>query len=311
MRLRTALQGTDRLYTVNGTPCNGLPVTRGPSVLIDNVADYFFTGTPQELWEAHDFPNCAPPWPEFWCEWTMPSRSLSDGRWVTPSLAKQPRCARVTAIDLSDTPGVATVLAKMATAHTKDWPEGPTPQEAIETARWALRVADFMWDGKRPRLVHELYYFVSTDGSLVCNGAGAPVMLGWSPVERPGWVALDGPIFLALSFLNCRNVVVAEDSTLATPRRRKGPAARRADPSWRYLTLDIRAMRTVLTAATPRDGGTLQKALHICRGHFAHYGDAFGTAKLFGKLEGQFWIPQHVRGGAEQGVIVKDYRVSA
>jgi hypothetical protein len=54
------------------------------------------------------------------------------------------------------------------------------------------------------------------------------------------------------------------------------------------------------------DGDSIDKALHIVRGHFATY-----TAEqpMFGKYVGTFWKEAHLRGNAEKGVVVKDYEV--
>ena len=44
-----------------------------PVVLIDNVADYYFTGTDQEQWDlGKHFPNMAPPFEMAWFEHRMP-----------------------------------------------------------------------------------------------------------------------------------------------------------------------------------------------------------------------------------------------
>ena len=49
-----------------------------PILLIDNVAQYFYTGTDQEYWSLDkDFPNVAPPFPRFWCEFKMSRKSTA------------------------------------------------------------------------------------------------------------------------------------------------------------------------------------------------------------------------------------------
>ena len=55
------------------------------------------------------------------------------------------------------------------------------------------------------------------------------------------------------------------------------------------------------------DATGIKKALHICRGHFVTY-----TPKhpLFGKYVGTFWKPDHVRGNAKNGIVLKDYKVN-
>ena len=74
----------------------------------------------------------------------------------------------------------------------------------------------------------------------------------------------------------------------------------------RFKTLDIRPMRKVLEDEGQAATVGLQRALHICRGHFATYSP---DKPLFGKHAGTFWVPAHVRGNAERGVVAKDYRV--
>lgn len=65
-------------------------------------------------------------------------------------------------------------------------------------------------------------------------------------------------------------------------------------------------MKKVLRTEGQSETTGLKRALHICRGHFAHYGD---DKPLFGKYTGTFWRPMHARGKVEQGVVVKDYKI--
>jgi hypothetical protein len=51
-----------------------------------------------------------------------------------------------------------------------------------------------------------------------------------------------------------------------------------------------------------------KKALHIARGHFAHYTE---DRPLFGKYTGTFWRPAHVRGSADFGTVKSTYKVKA
>lgn len=50
---------------------------------------------------------------------------------------------------------------------------------------------------------------------------------------------------------------------------------------------------------------------HVCRGHFAEYGERYGKGKLFGRYEGRFYIPPHMKGDKKNGVVEKDYEVAA
>jgi hypothetical protein len=110
------------------------------------------------------------------------------------------------------------------------------------------------------------------------------------------------PMWLALSFLHCKNVTLArEDPCHSRKPPKKGETCRRLH----YHVLNIKPMQEVLR----RDGQShttgLKHALHICRGHFKDY----RQRGLFGKYQGLFWWDAHVRGKSDTGVVVKDYHV--
>lgn len=50
------------------------------------------------------------------------------------------------------------------------------------------------------------------------------------------------------------------------------------------------------------------RRMHVVRGHHAEYGTN-GRKLLFGKYTRKIWIPAHVRGNEELGIVVKDYEV--
>jgi hypothetical protein len=108
---------------------------------------------------------------------------------------------------------------------------------------------------------------------------------------------------MANSLLACKNVAAHDVlPTVSRQMRRHGGVP------LTYKVIDIGPATRVLK----NEGGVahngLKRALHICRGHFAHY---TADALLFGKYEGTFWHPMHVRGSAKAGIVVKDYRVHA
>jgi hypothetical protein len=115
--------------------------------------------------------------------------------------------------------------------------------------------------------------------------------------------AVMNPVMLTISFMHCRNVVMRRNEP-AAGRKKRSLASYGVEPV-RYHTLEIQAMRDVLR----REGGMmtvgLPRALHICRGHFKTYQDQ----GLFGKHRGTFWVPMHLRGTAEEGIVKKEYRV--
>jgi hypothetical protein len=108
---------------------------------------------------------------------------------------------------------------------------------------------------------------------------------------------------LAICFSHCKNVLIQEHQPSRQVRR---AAERKGEPAYSFHTIDIQPATRVLREEGEVTKNGLAKALHICRGHFAHY----TTEKpLFGKYTGTFYRPMHVRGSAEQGIVGKDYRV--
>lgn len=117
---------------------------------------------------------------------------------------------------------------------------------------------------------------------------------------------LAAPAFLAVSFMNCKNVsLIPVDPPVALNRVRH-EAGRK--PFLRYHTINIEPMKAVLRTEGGVDSHGLRRALHICRGHFATYSE---EKPLFGRIAGTVWRPAHVRGSAKQGVVFSDYRVNA
>lgn len=117
-------------------------------------------------------------------------------------------------------------------------------------------------------------------------------------------------LFVALAFCHCRNVTIKQVAASRQVRRR---AERKGELVIEHHQILIDTLRKILInyGRYGDADSSLSKAMHLCRGHFARYGSEHGTGKLFGKHEGTFWIPQHVKGSVERGVITKDYKIGA
>ena len=111
----------------------------------------------------------------------------------------------------------------------------------------------------------------------------------------------------AIAFANCQNVQIVEDSGLYPSRQARRAAERRGEPKPpRFYTLRINpnAMRKQAESSGAASGREL--SLHIVRGHFATYTE---ERPLFGKYSGTFWVPSHVRGSQDAGIVGKDYSI--
>lgn len=169
--------------------------------------------------------------------------------------------------------------------------------------------------------VHMHLFECDADGPLVEIGMGYLPLKGTDCAGRnmacvpihpdaPGELKFVGLLITAAcAFANCKNVKITKAPISRQVRRF---AERRGIPVFEHHILEINPMKEVLrTEGKLSEHGDFAKALHLCRGHFARYGEQFGTGKLFGKYEGQFWVPQHIRGKLEKGVVTKDYAINA
>jgi hypothetical protein len=111
-----------------------------------------------------------------------------------------------------------------------------------------------------------------------------------------------------LEFLSCKNVRTREiqpADKLQKKRRKKGKK-----PLKSYHILELSNTVTLSSGSGNKDPQWSNR-VHLCRGHMAEYGSKYGKGKLFGKIEGRFWIPPHVRGNKKEGILEKDYLLSA
>jgi hypothetical protein len=120
------------------------------------------------------------------------------------------------------------------------------------------------------------------------------VSMGQSPV-----------LWTALNFLHCKNM-----KTVQVPINKKArKAAIKANRPYfeKYYVLSIGATTKTLNKEGRAKELGLQKAFHICRGHFKTYTD---KNPLFGKHTGTFWCPDHVKGSIDTGIVNKDYAIN-
>jgi hypothetical protein len=207
---------------------------------------------------------------------------------------------------------------KQRSINTEAEPLSPDTQAKLERMNtegvWRGACAAFTQPSRHAAIDGPLTYqllSVNADGSIVDQ-----VTLVNEPLFRQalgeGWqlAAATATTFwysglLAVSFCHCKNVSVRRDEASQRLARRR--TERCGGITLSYKTLEIAPMKKVLAKAGAQGPAGLKKALHICRGHFAHYEDK----GLFGKYKGRFWIPQHVRGSIEIGAALKDYKVNA
>lgn len=281
----------------------------GEVIIIDNVAEYYFAGTHQDLWGNKDFPCSTPPFPNFVMEWRRPSRIASESQGDTRT-DHLPKYSLVSChATLTDHNYVS---LQETTAEDR-------ARRAVENAagklcpRWVLDMCAFAMNDKDkfygPIVAQRVV--VDKDGGIVEKNTvtwrGAEIEEADKDLvyNLPGSYIF--PALLAISFMNCKNVTVAKGA-IEDLKHERARIKRGKPPFVRFKVLQIEPLREILRREGGADTVGLQKALHICRGHFKDYTTGSG---LFGKIKGRFWWDAKIRGKAEQGVVIKDYELSA
>jgi hypothetical protein len=250
-----------------------------PVLVIDNVAEYFYAGTDQEFWDLkRDFPNLAPPFPQFWCEYRMAKKISSKLCGDTDFTQIMPLGGRVGQL-------ITTLDPKEITAVQVP--------ENTKWGLWAEIFIDFSEDEITCTGPHgSMLILVDAEGRIT----GHPQIqnLGGKDVEPVAQSLLSWlhPALLTISFLHCKNVQVVENPV--PPKLQKRYRERHpGDQLAPHKTLVIEPLKQILRTQGGSGQVGLAKAMHICRGHFRDYREGKG---LFGKYHQLVWTPAIVRG---------------
>jgi hypothetical protein len=261
-----------------------------PVILIDNVADYYYASD-QEFWDLReDFPNLAPPYPAFWCESKM-ARKIHSKECGDTDMASMIPHGRIGALIHGLDPGLC------------------NGEGIPENTKWILWCELFIDYGMRDCTVYgphgSIFLAIDSEGAIIQT----PWIQSWGD-ESTGdivqhYVTFLHPAFLAMSFLHCRNVTIVENE-VDKPLAKKYFARTGVRPA-RYKTLVIEPLKQILRHAGGGQGhGNLQKALHICRGHFRDYREGRG---LFGRYHQLVWTPSIVRGSRGKAAPAREIEV--
>lgn len=304
-------------------------------IIVDDVSEYLYARTDQEVWNwAEDFPNLAPPFPVFWMEAISPKATRSV---LYPGeLRPVPPAARIETVGVLVQGHRRPAGANVGTfvgAAARGLPdiremirEGRMRQEHIHRllhaeVEWAVLLALFVEHRKGKIIVPGTrMIFLDRMGALVdAKNADGTYQSIWSHLHpalaaHPGsrepmpsavglLDALLVPFALALSLMHCKNVELVRKPQ--NPKLARAYRRRHQEPLLTYHVLDIEPMKRVLRDEGDSECSGLRHALHICRGHFKDY----RQRGLFGKHKGLFWWESHLRGSADVGTVIKDYRV--
>lgn len=300
-----------------------------PVIVVDNVTKYMYEDCPQEDWGFDDFPNIAPPFSGCFIETKAPQIINSEKYGVLKwNKVKQGAAwgALMYAVDLRTPEGraFADATMKVRFRSVKDYMalDMVSPQQMIDctrSSRWlsVFRLVLEMGNNAPEMTPIDLNIFVDEDGSVPIYAQNfhaqfiaVPSNPQFSPEQGRKLVdeigAFFKPFFLALCFMNCKNVVMKDGEI--NPKLDRSHTKKHGVPLVRYKVLEIEPMRRIFKEAHAIHGFGSPKALHICRGHFK----TFSKEKpLLGRATGTFWWSQQVRGHKDKGIIIKDYALKS
>jgi hypothetical protein len=271
---------------------------RAEIINADNVAEFYWRGSSQEEWFLNDdFPNVAPPFPDFFIEYRVPRYSNSEG--VTKEMLPAGTNMRI---------GIL--------LHATEYDE---PEFLSFGLRWNLQATLFNEINGNIYLYPQGPYLCSWQIGICGDG-----LVGH--IGKDFFVTLQVPIkflesfpeinvkdnffrapldvcLLTISFLHCKNVELIERG----PGISKNYKRNRHKSNVRYHVLAIEPMKKVLRMEGQSESTGIKRALHICRGHFKDFSKGHG---LFGRYTGIYWWNSQVRGSLSEGIVNKDYSIS-
>lgn len=303
-----------------------------PATVIEasNVGKYFFQAVSKEIWDVRDdFPVLSPPFRNFFIEMRAPKFINSSEFGVKPWPAYRPSSwgLHFAGIDLRD----GNVERTMRTLEQLGGRGVRKLFNCVKGTgvRWFLQHTLFLEWGKYnvgPPLC-TITLALDEVGQVITLPESAgfgkekvfecifvpPHFMAHKQVEKHGmkWLemaswemrALCLPVYLAISFMHCKNVTL--ESVTVDEKVSRNFEKKHGAPMVSYHVLRIEPMQRELRRACGVENVGLERALHICRGHFKDY----RQSGLFGKVAGVFWWDVHVRGTARRGVKLKDYEV--
>jgi len=264
---------------------------------INDVTRYLYEISAQEVWDPNkDFPNLAPPYPNMVFESYFPTTSNSNGIMRTVSDYNFDINYYLTLVH-SDK--ISDVI--------------PADIKIPADINWLCSITNFydlgshwFWSG------YMMMYGVTLEGTTRMITPEGYIWASPIPsVAQRLKESSEAPLgayyssWLAISLLHCKNVTVRNFEHPVQLQRSR--IKRNKLPLINFHTLNIQPMVKILNEEGEAENKGVKYALHICRGHFKDYSKGTG---LFGRSKGLYWWDAQVRGKVEQGITLKDYKVS-
>lgn len=260
------------------------------AVVVDATALYLSNADKNEYVSLYDMPNVAPPWKN-----ALICYQNHHGNILV---------MQTTAVE---TPGKMMWERQVPSDNGGlRYEADPKDDDEVDESKIRWTVESTIWlggqggDGRRGGVRGPLHIW-----RMAVNEDGSAADIGWVqlqpnyPLEYWDTALL---VFLnTLNFMNCKNIELVDPKRTRPERRR----IERLGVRTKVLSVFNVSRETSRQPVNSQAAGV---PLTSVRGHFAHYGEKYGKKKLFGKIEGRFWIPQYARGDEQHGKIINVYK---
>ena len=302
----------------------------GPKMDVTNVADYFYHHA-RERWLLKDFPQPRPPFKNMWAEYRFPRTTYSKemGTVQVKSYGEgfTPYFGCFISEELIFKPNDKYLAISNFTGNVSDLPDGTgvkildNTSEDAQPGKYGLYGGTWYIDNRQRRVIRygsevSLRFDIGDDGAVSHTYLGGTILDRYRDDPSKVQAELEErvyflyPILMAFSFSNCKNIEVVD---VEPPAKLNKARVRRGNrPLVTYKVINVLPFgKSYKPSARAIRSDGQGVAVHIRAGNFAHYGEAYGRKKLFGKYEGMFWRPQSAPGSAAHGVSVHDYEARA
>jgi len=283
----------------------------------NNVCQYYFSGTDQEVWDMlKDFPNLAPPFPNFFIEMKSPKFIKSEKFGKIDTKLNLLKCWGVhfIALDLHDHDGFLS-KSKGSLLELKFFLNAIVEKKVPPSSNLKWIIFSYLYIELLGGEIHGplccFMYLVDKKGGVIelMNEEGFICILfgkykeGHAEFITRCLTPDMFPAYLAVSFMHCKNVIA--EQIIPPSKLNKKFRKKHGNDLVKYHVLKIEPMKKILRIEGKSNELGIPKALHICRGHFKDY----RKSGLFGKIPGIFWWDSHIRGNKKQGIVMKDYEI--
>jgi hypothetical protein len=307
-------------------------ILRGKPVLVDvnSAANWFLVESPQDDWDmARDMHALTPPNRATYMEYTIPHFVNRNGiKETTGSFAGKSIACAVACFEIKQEERCKAqekwLLESLVAFSGRE--KGDKEADAVmnklrKDDTWRLGremgVANkicpsFLFDAvvwienaNKISPLSRYSMYLDEYGKCYSDEQGTLVMQSYIP-NAEGVLIGFLPFAFALSLMNCKNVELIDDQRML-PRNKRRSMERNGTPVIVYKWLHIKQMKKQVDEHAERLHGKSVNRLHFVRAHWATY---TSDAPLFGKYEGTFFKPSHVRGNLASGIVAKGYKVN-